>query len=105
VSESEKYDYTTPAVVEKILQPDQVLDITEEQAHEAIKALAAALKTSRERHAALESKHYLTMSDMEIKLAQARGRGKPKLQDGVRYAPPSPTPQLGPDGFPQRGII
>jgi len=107
MSEPENYDYTTPAVVDKILTPGMVLDITPEQAREAIMGLAAALKRTRERYAALEYKHHRAMSDMEIRMAKARGQkpSQPKYQDGVRYAPPPSPGQMGADGFPSRGII
>ena len=107
MTEPEKYDYTTPAVVDKILITGMQLDITLEQAQEAIVDLARALKASRESYAALEYKHHRAMSDWEIRVAKARGQkpGKPKYVDGVRYAPPPEHRPLGPDGFPQRGIV
>ena len=106
MTEPEKYDYTTPAVVKKILTPGMALDITLEQAQEAIKDLAKALQDTRERYTALEYKHHKAMSDVEIRLAQARGQkpDQPKYQDGIRYASEAPRP-MGPDGFPQRGIV
>lgn len=104
MTEPEKYDYTTPAVVEKIAQSGQELDISLDQALDAIKQLAVELKKSRDRCNSLQEKHHKSMSDMEIRMAKVRGEAKRKLPDGVRYATPQ-TPQLGPDGFPQRGII
>ena len=104
MTEPEKYDYTTPAVVEKIMQPGQELDIVLDQALDAIKQLAGALKESRDRHNSLQEKHHKSLSDMEIRMSKLRGEAKRKLPDGIRYSTPQ-TPQMGPDGFPQRGII
>lgn len=99
------YDYTTPTVVDKIVE-GQRLDITEDQAHEAIKQLASALKLTRENLAGAEARFQRALSDMETRLAKMAGQnpGRPKYQDGIRYETPPERP-LGPDGFPQRGII
>ena len=111
------YDFTPPSVVNRILMPGQTLDINLEQAFVAIKQLAGALKEERKVHAATtemltaerarynaaELKHVKAMSDLEIRFS-TRAPPTPKLQDGVRYAPP-PNPTYGADGFPQRGIV
>jgi len=111
------YDFTPPSVVNRILIPGQTLDIDLEQALDAIRQLAGALKEERTklalatetltferaRNRAAELKHVTDMSDLEIRLSN-RPAATRKSPDGVRYANP-PSPTIGPDGFPQRGII
>jgi hypothetical protein len=114
------YDFTPPNVVNRILTPGQTLDINLEQAFDAIKQLAGALKAERSahaaaaealvaessRHEALVRDHRKAMSDLEMRMMSlARPPQKPKYTDGVRHAPPQGHTPLGPDGFPQRGII
>jgi hypothetical protein len=99
------YDYTTPDVVAKIVE-GQILDITPEQANEAIHQLAVALQTTRKERDSIAERFQRAMSDFEMRLAKARGQkpGQPAYKDGVRYESPTDRP-LGPDGFPQRGIV
>lgn len=111
------YDFTPPNVVNRILTPGQTLDIDLEQALDAIRQLAGALKEERKNHAsttemltgeharynAAELKHVTAMSDLEIRLS-TRPPPTQKLQDGIRWEQPT-NPTIGPDGYPQRGII
>lgn len=71
-----------------------------------VKALIAEVLRERDRAAQAEQDFYKKMSDLEIQRAKAAGQkpGQPKYQDGVRYSSPAERP-LGPDGFPQRGIV
>jgi hypothetical protein len=74
---------------------------------ERVAALMQEILDGRDRSNAMELKYTKALSDMEIRRARSGqiGAPKPKLQDGVRYAsPPAPRP-MGPDGFPQRGIV
>lgn len=73
---------------------------------ERVAALIQAVLDERQRVADIEHKYTKILSDMEIRRAKA-GQAtapKPKLQDGVRYSSPPQRP-IGPDGFPQRGIV
>jgi hypothetical protein len=69
-----------------------------------VKALIEEVLRERDRATKAEQDFYKKMSDLEIQRAKQRGQEKPKLQDGIRYSTPTERP-LGPDGFPQRGIV
>lgn len=71
-----------------------------------VKALIEELLRERDRAIETEQKFAKMMSDMEIRNAKSRGQepGKPAYKDGIRYSSPPQRP-LGPDGFPQRGIV
>lgn len=72
---------------------------------ERVTALIQAVIAAREECIATEQRYTKILSDMEIKRAKTnQTTAKPKLQDGIRYASPEQRP-LGPDGFPQRGIV
>lgn len=73
---------------------------------EMVRALIQEVLRERERATAAEQKFHKMMSDMEIRNARLRGQepGKPKYQDGIRFDG-TPERPLGPDGFPQRGIV
>ncbi len=70
-----------------------------------VEALIKEVLRERERADGAEQKFYKMMSDLEIRRAQQGGtQNNPRYSDGIRYASDTPRP-LGPDGFPQRGII
>jgi hypothetical protein len=69
-----------------------------------VEALINEVIRERERADKLQLALNQARSDLEIMRAQARGPGPQDYKDGVRYQPPS-NPMMGPDGFPQRGII
>jgi len=70
-----------------------------------VEALIQEVLRERQRAADAEYNFHKMMSDAEIARAKASGAAaKPVLQDGVRYHTPEQRP-MGPDGFPQRGII
>lgn len=71
-----------------------------------VKALIEEVLRERERATKAEQEFFKKMSDLEIQRAKAAGQkpGQPKYQDGIRYSNPPERP-LGPDGFPQRGIV
>lgn len=72
-----------------------------------VEALIKEVLRERERATKAEQEFFKKMSDLEIQRAKASGQkpGQPKYQDGVRYMPPEGNRPLGPDGFPQRGIV
>ena len=74
---------------------------------QVVRALIEEILRERERASKAEQDFFKKMSDMEIARANAGGAkpSQPKYQDGVRYSQPEGHRPLGPDGFPQRGII
>ncbi|MGD9730245.1 MAG: hypothetical protein AB7L09_02815 [Nitrospira sp.] len=71
-----------------------------------VETLIREVLRERERADMTEQRFNRMMSDMELQRARMRGQepGKPRYQDGVRYETTQDRP-LGPDGFPQRGIV